>query len=533
MEELSRRNFLKGAAVAGVSALALGATACSSGSGSGGSGGGSSAAGGSGETAGADEASTGRSVVETLECDVLIAGVGISGLVAAVQCGENGLKVIAIEKQAAIGGNGKFTEGVFAVDSPLQKELGIEVDRSYIMHKELQVSQYITGGEQWTTFLDNSGPNIQWLLDQGCEFSAVSDGEGVAEYPVIHFWKNKKAAEAAFPYLEAKAEGYGVEIRASTPFDGLIVEAGAVKGAYAKNEKGEDIQINASKAVILATGSYSDNEEYLLQRGWSLDGVTLGTVYTGDGIRAATEDAGAKSFVPYATFNATNHMGDFYYQDMFTYHAMSNPGDVLFVNENAARFIYETYAQENYMIQCVPVLTEKKVFSVFDRSTLEKWAGDDSLYPIEGYTPMDLEAIDASTDPALSVAQSLDELATKSGLDAAKLKATINRYNENCELGLDRDFGKESSYLLPIKNPPFYAARITSAPGVMIGGIETNINSQVVDMKKNPIPGLYAVGVEGCMLYRNIYTFDTACAGANANNINSARVAANHIAGKA
>jgi fumarate reductase flavoprotein subunit len=523
MEELSRRNFLRGAAIAGASALALSAAACSPESNSGGDTDGSA-------TTGAEQPT--RNIVETLECDVLVAGVGIAGLVAAVQCGENGLKVIAIEKQVAIGGNGKFTEGVFAVDSPLQREQGIEVDRSFIMHKELQVSQYICGGEQWTKFLDNTADNIQWLMDQGCLFQGVSDGEGVAEYPVIHFWQNKKAAEAAFPFLEAKAEEYGVEIRTATPFTGLVVEDGVVKGAYAKNDAGEDIQINTAKAVILATGSYSDYEPYLRDRGWNLDGVTLGEVYTADGIRAAVEEAGAKTFVPYATFNATNHLGNFYYQDMFTYHAMSNPGDVLFVNENGARFIYETYANDNYMIQCVPNLTQKKIFSVFDRTTLEKWAGDDSLFGIEGYTPMDLDAIDGSDDPALAVADSIDELAQKAGLDAAALKATIDRYNENCDAGVDRDFGKDAEHLLAIKNPPFYCGHITAAPGVMIGGVETDVNSQVVDMKKDPIPGLYAVGVDGCMLYRNIYTFDTACAGANANNINSARVAANHIAGK-
>jgi fumarate reductase flavoprotein subunit len=520
MEELSRRNFIKGAAVAGASALALSAAACST-----------PAADAPAPAAGGEPAPA-RNVVETIDTDVLIAGVGIAGLVAAVQAGENGLKVLAIEKQGVIGGNGQFTEGVFAVDSPLQKERGIVVDRSYIMHKEIQVSQYITSGEQWTVFLDNSGPNIQWLLDQGCLFSDVSDGEGVAEYPVIHFWQNKKGAEAAFPFLTAKADEYGVEIRTSTPFTGLIVDNGTVKGAYAKNEAGEDIQINA-KAVILATGSYSGDEEYLLQRGWSLEGIDLtGNNYTADGIRAAINEAGGKSFVPYATFNAVNNVGGFYYQDMFTYHALSNPGDVLFVNEDAARFIYETYAQENYMVQCAPNLTQKQVFSIFDRTTLEHWAGDDSLFPIEGYTPMDLAAIDASDDPALSVANSIDELASKSGLDAALLKATIDRYNENCDLGVDRDFGKASEHLFPIKNAPFYAAKISASAGVMIGGVETNVHSQVVDIHRNAIPGLYAIGVDGCMLYRNIYTFDTACAGANANNINSARVAANHIAGK-
>jgi fumarate reductase flavoprotein subunit len=520
-----RRSFLKGAALVGAGVAATGLIAACSPSESEEQPTTSSSPSGGATT-------PERNIAETLECDICIAGAGISGLVAAVQAGENGAKVIMIEKQPAIGGNGQFTEGVFGVDSPLQKERGIEVDRAYIMHKELQVSQWITNGEQWTVFLDNSGGNIEWLMDQGCKFQDVSDGEGVAEFPVIHFWQNKKGAEGAIPFLTAKIEEYGVEIRTSTPLTGLVVEGGAVTGAYAKNESGEDIQINA-KAVILATGSYADNEQYLRERGWNLDGVELtSTVFTGDGIRAAIEDAGGKSFVPYATFNGVNRLGNFYYQDMFTYHAMSNPGDVLFVNEHAARFIYETFAEENYMVQCTPGLTQRKIFSVFDRTTLEGWANDDAVYGIEGYTPMDLAAIDASDDPALSSADTIEELAEKAGLDPAKLVATINRYNECCAAGVDRDFGKAAEHLLPVANPPFYAAHISASAGVMIGGIETDIHSQVVDETKEPIPGLYAVGVDGCMLYRNIYTFDTACAGANANNINSARVAANHIAGK-
>lgn len=466
------------------------------------------------------------------DCDIVVCGVGISGIIAAVQAAENGAKVIAIEKRKVIGGNGKFTEGVFGVDSPLQKEQNIEVDRSYILHKELQVSQWLADGELWTKFLENSGPNIGWLIDHGVEFQAVSDGEGVAEYPVIHFFKNKKAAETLFPALEAKLDEYGVQVMTSTPATNLIMNDGKVCGVFAKNKDGEVLQINA-KAVILATGSFANNEKYLRQRGWNLDGINVSKgVYTGDGIRMATEEAKGKSFVPYATFNATNHLGKFYFQNMFVYHALSNPGDALWVNQNAARFIYENYASENYMVQCVPALTQKKIFSVFDRAILESWADNDTVYPIEGYEPMNLEEIDNANDPALAVADTLEEAAEKMGIDPVALRTTVDRYNELCAAGVDKDFGKPAEHLKPISTAPFYIGHITSRPGVMIGGVETNVYSQVVDMERNPIEGLYAIGTDGCMLYRNIYTFDTACAGANANNVNSALMAANHATGR-
>ena len=60
-----------------------------------------------------------------------------------------------------------------------------------------------------------------------------------------------------------------------------------------------------------------------------------------------------------------------------------------------------------------------------------------------------------------------------------------------------------------------------------IGGIRRDANACVLTDKKQPVEGLYAVGTDGCMLYRNIYTINVGGA-CNANNVNSGRSAANH-----
>ena len=44
-----------------------------------------------------------------------------------------------------------------------------------------------------------------------------------------------------------------------------------------------------------------------------------------------------------------------------------------------------------------------------------------------------------------------------------------------------------------------------------------------------PIPGLYAVGTDGCELYRETYTMNVP-ASCNANNVNSGRTAARNAA---
>ena len=72
-------------------------------------------------------------IKETLDADVLVVGLGMSGLAAAVQAASNGAKVIGIEKMNATGGNGIGVEGIFAVGSSLEVEQGIEIDPAEIV----------------------------------------------------------------------------------------------------------------------------------------------------------------------------------------------------------------------------------------------------------------------------------------------------------------------------------------------------------------------------------------------------------------
>ena len=94
MAELTRRNFLLGAGVAGA-ALAMTAA------------GGRAYAADKKDEADEDWASQ---VTEEISCDILIIGGGFSGTAAAVQAGENGDKVLLIEGQSALGGNGTGVE---------------------------------------------------------------------------------------------------------------------------------------------------------------------------------------------------------------------------------------------------------------------------------------------------------------------------------------------------------------------------------------------------------------------------------------
>lgn len=98
-------------------------------------------------------------------------------------------------------------------------------------------------------------------------------------------------------------------------------------------------------------------------------------------------------------------------------------------------------------------------------------------------------------------ADTLEELADYLGFAGEKKENFLNavaRYNKFCEQGLDEDFGKDPQVLLPIKSAPYYAFKRHSQIGneflATVDGLWTDDRQNVLDMNKEPIPGLYATG---------------------------------------
>jgi len=121
-----------------------------------------------------------------------------------------------------------------------------------------------------------------------------------------------------------------------------------------------------------------------------------------------------------------------------------------------------------------------------------------------------------------------DELAEAIGLNPEVLAATITKYNAHCEAGEDPEFFKDAKYLRPITVAPFYA--IEMAPSVLVscGGIRVNGNMQVTDVDYEPIPGLYAAGLDASGLFGDNYNLDVPGT-MNGFSHASGRVAARHV----
>jgi succinate dehydrogenase/fumarate reductase flavoprotein subunit len=97
-------------------------------------------------------------------------------------------------------------------------------------------------------------------------------------------------------------------------------------------------------------------------------------------------------------------------------------------------------------------------------------------------------------------ADSLDELIARlaaAGIPSAALSEEIERYNRACREGAaDRLSPPRSDFRWPIERAPFYALRCVPGITATAGGIAIDAECRVLDASRNPLPGLYAAGVD-------------------------------------
>nr|WP_184069634.1 FAD-binding protein [Sphingosinicella soli] len=109
-------------------------------------------------------------------------------------------------------------------------------------------------------------------------------------------------------------------------------------------------------------------------------------------------------------------------------------------------------------------------------------------------------------------AATIEQLAGKIGLDPAKLRQAVERYNR-AAAGVERDpMRKDQKEMLPISNGPFYAIDISASNTLLpmmamtLGGLVVDEESgMVLDRNDRPINGLYAAGRTAIGICSNVY----------------------------
>ncbi|OZI35089.1 FAD-binding dehydrogenase [Bordetella genomosp. 10] len=348
-----------------------------------------------------------------------------------------------------------------------------------------------------------------------------------------------------FGLLRQCVERRGIEVRLGTAAKSLLRTASGVHGLRIEHE-GQSETVDARGGVILACGGFEANAQMQSQY-FEATGTRPASFLgnTGDGITMA-QALGADLWHmwhfhgPYGFRHPDPAFRYGLYAKNFPMWTPGHHPDPLppvpwiLVDQRGRRFAneYEPYPGDTgvrhfaHFDAASAAHSRLPAYLIVDRKGLE-------MYPLG-------RAI--ANDPAMTYrwsednlaevelgilrrAESLPALATALGMDPVMLETQVRQWNAACDAGRDDAYDRRPETMLPLLHAPYYAAEVWPLVINTQGGPVHDAHQRVIDVRGEPIEGLYAAGELGSV-FGHIYL-----AGGNlAECVVGGRNAARHLA---
>jgi 3-oxosteroid 1-dehydrogenase len=308
----------------------------------------------------------------------------------------------------------------------------------------------------------------------------------------------------------------GVPVVLNTALTDLYVEDGVVRGVYVTDVSGgagsvptEPRLIRARRGVILASGGFEHNEQMRVkyQRGPITTEWTVGAAAnTGDGIVAGEKLGAALELMEDAWWGPTVPLVG---APWFALSERNSPGSII-VNMSGKRFMNESMP---YVEACHHMYGGQYGQGSGPGENIPAWLVFDQQYRnrylFAGLSPGQRIPRKWMESGVIVQADTLEELAAKTGLPAADFAATVQRFNGFARSGVDEDFHRgDSAYdryygdptnkpnpnLGALAHPPYYAAKLVPGDLGTKGGIRTDVDGRALRDDGSVIDGLYAAG---------------------------------------
>ena len=507
-----------------------------------------------------------------MEADVVAIGSGIGGLSAAITAHDAGLKAVVLERSGQVGGVTALSQGqVWVPGNHHARELGIEdspdsgfryLQRLSMGYGEDEAIENFTShaSQALRYFEDNAG--LRMNVIRGCpDYYYGLTNDSVAEGRLLEVepfpgpslgeeWQAKTRLSPQVPYAlttqdiadagglaammkwdfelmgrriteDERCAGSGlaayfvkaaldrdIELAVGVSVEGLIADGSRVIGVRALQD-GREIFIKANKGVVIAVSSYERDRKLEKTLGNQLDPESmLFSAIDGSNIRLAGPLGAKIARVPEISMAGFSVPGEETDEGIpvwrsampiigLPHHIVVNSKGRRFGNEG---FYRSFYYQTDVIDGATQTHPNFPCWIVIDSQAREKYAFV-SIMPGQDWP-----------DGFGVVADTIEELASRAGIDPKGLAETVARFNANAEKGVDPDFGrgeqpwgawmtgdkthKPNPNLGPIVKGPFYAVRMSrmGATGIPAAGLKIDRNANVVGWDEQPIPGLYAAG---------------------------------------
>lgn len=457
---------------------------------------------------------------QTIETDVVVVGSGTTGVVAAVAAADKGAKVVLLEKANDLSTtNIGHLNGVWGVESTEAKKYPGYLTQEEAFKFILEGTHYQSNGPLLRNIMRNSGPALDLLINGGVtfayEFAQGGDLSMLQRGGHVFVNYNEARTDEFKKILDAR--GDKITSLYKTTATKLLVDGDRVVGVRCTNKDDETTDIKA-RAVILSSGGFMANMDMVMEHFAGARILRIGPpTNTGDGIKMAQAvgaQIGDHFSISLNDFGGANEKSK-----SRTAYFPGNKFNVLFqlpicgcliVDIQGSRFLDEGQMCENTMYTGEPVIRNSKYYAVVDQAYMDKLSTTKVLDFLGSTTNM-APAIRAGFDGVVlsnifddfntavaegwaAKADTIDDLAKFAGME--KLAATVAQYNQYCKDGVDPDFYKKASYLVPVETGPFYIAEFQPSGWVTLGGLKTDAQCRVLNPDNRAIAGLYAAGAD-------------------------------------
>lgn len=408
--------------------------------------------------------------------DVVIIGSGGTGLSAAIQANELGMKVAVLEKEKELGGNtNRASSGMNAAETNVQLHHGVIDNVADFYHETYKDGGRLNDKDMLGYFVYHTAPAIDWLADHDIKLDDITITGGMSKKRT-----HRPASMAPIggflvkSLLEVVAQE-DIPVFNKTKVTKLRrTDDGRVNGVEV-NADGIIKVINA-KAVILATGGFGASKEYIKRFRPDLESykTTNQPGATGDGLKLA-ENVGAELM----QMNLVQVHPTVQQDNPHVYligEAVRGEGAIM-VNGGGKRFVNELNTRK-ICANAITALPEHSAYLIFDQGIR------DHVKAIEFYDKVGL----------VVHGETIEDLAKQINVDPSNLKQTVTTWNQAVENHDDAEFGRTTGMDRGITKPGFFAIHIAPAIHYTMGGIHITPKTQVLDGNGDIIKGLFAAG---------------------------------------
>ena len=292
----------------------------------------------------------------------------------------------------------------------------------------------------------------------------------------------------------------GTEVLLESALSELVLQDDAVVGAVARRPDGFTARIRARAGVVLAAGGFAHNTDWR-QRHHGIPGYSSAAAGDlGSAIDIAASVGAQLALMDDAWWGASVPGPDGG-SPMFVLAERSLPFSII-VAQHGDRYVNESssYVDVGHaMLERDETVPAVPSWLVVDTRHRRRYLFSAFM---QGTKKLRRAGI-------VRTAGTVEALALELGMDPARLRATVERFNAFAHAGVDEDFGRGGTAydlyygdstvipnpnLGPLEHGPFTAVQIVPGDLGTKGGLLTDADARVLHQAGEPIPGLYAAG---------------------------------------